>query len=247
MRSITSIIRHSSRAYSNIGITMEKRLNRAFSSAASAVSIESKDDIKNLVGPVYHELLHRGRQKNRLALGDLRKLIQLCDDAETIKYAVLGIELYQRKGQDFSEEACIRANEPMKAASMFLKYENRISAWTTKTAMNRLSESLLAQGEASTVFDVLVMLMDKGFRPDTACIETAIKATVAKGDLVMFQQVEQIAKRFISEADLAEVLSRYEPPSPAPTPDPATDPVVAADENQVQDPAVEASESSVKS
>ena len=109
----------------------------------------------NPVGKLYHELLHRSRGANQLALGDLRKLLEQCKGPDELKYASHAVALYQRKGQDFSEEvnshfisACIRGGQPVVAAAELAKYACRIGAWTTPVAFERLAASLEAQGQA---------------------------------------------------------------------------------------------------
>jgi len=109
----------------------------------------------NPVGKLYHVLLHRSRGANQLALGDLRKLLEQCKGPDELKYATHAVALYQRKGQDFSEEvnshfisACIRGGQPAVAAAELAKYACRIGAWTTPAAFERLVASLEAQGQA---------------------------------------------------------------------------------------------------
>jgi hypothetical protein len=63
----------------------------------------------------------------------------------TIKIKATGaIKVYQKKGQDFSEEvnshyvnASIRANNFAPIVEDFLKYKHRIGAWTTPSSFHK--------------------------------------------------------------------------------------------------------------
>lgn len=39
-------------------------------------------------------------------MGNLKKLILLCENQEHLKYILYSVDLYQLKGYDFSEELC---------------------------------------------------------------------------------------------------------------------------------------------
>lgn len=206
---------------------------KAFSSnvAADTNILTQKDTTP---GRFYHELVFRGRQTNKLALGDLRKLLQKCDGLDTLKYAVLGVELYQRKGQDFSEEvnshfikACLKADDPMRAVPVLLKYKNRIGAWTTVTSLSRLSEGLLAKGEAAAVVDVLEAVTKKGLLPGALNVELALKAAVTNSDPALFQRAAAVGSQTLTAADAEELLRRYPAPPAPPAPALAADPAVA--------------------
>ncbi len=89
-----------------------------------------------------------------------------------MRYAVLGIELYQRKGYDFSEElcshfvrACVMGKSPETAVNVFSKYKNRISAWLTATSLQSLLVSLIEQGKIEQAVQTVEMAVRKGVRP----------------------------------------------------------------------------------
>lgn len=76
-------------------------------------------------------------------------MFKFCTGPEHAKYAVLGVELYQENGQDYSEEisalfvkTCIACQQPMQAVDMFLKINRRIAAWQTVASVKRLVDSV---------------------------------------------------------------------------------------------------------
>ena len=141
------------------------------------------------VGQDFQELVFRGRQGRLLAVGDLRKLLARCQTKDHVRYAVQGVELYQRKRHDFSEEvnshfvsACIRGESPMAAVELFLKPSYRIGAWSTLTSIGRLVDAVGEQGDAVKLKEMLFLLADKGvkFSEDTVFkILTAASKTEA--------------------------------------------------------------------
>lgn len=150
--------------------------HRSFSSTAAESEDQhiDGDEVakrrKSPIGAEYHELLHRSRGVNRLALGDFKNLCIKISDPNDVKYAKYAAELFQRKGQDFSEEtnshfimACIRGGTPNVAVEHFAKSKHRLGAWTTNTSFNRLLEALLEQDTLPDCFpQVLDSLLIKG-------------------------------------------------------------------------------------
>lgn len=57
------------------------------------------------LGAQFQQLQHKGRGSNALKLSALVALLQQCRAPEHAKFPFLLVDLYQRKGQDFSEEA----------------------------------------------------------------------------------------------------------------------------------------------
>lgn len=118
-------------------------------------------------------------QANRLALGDFKSLCMKISDPEDVKYAKLAAELFQTKGQDFSEEinslfinACIRGHSPGVAVEHFAVSKHRLGAWTTNTSFNRLLEALLQQDTLPESFPaVLKILKTKGLYINDASVE----------------------------------------------------------------------------
>ena len=69
---------------------------RQLCEAATASKTDSGkiDKVENKLGALYQEMLHRGRGENRLALGDLRKLLEQCITPDEIKYGKLLLFAY---------------------------------------------------------------------------------------------------------------------------------------------------------
>jgi hypothetical protein len=90
--------------------TSARIISRNFSGSVSvsdSVSSESVTKNINHAGQYYQDLVKRGSKGKLLAVGDLRKLMQLCQKPYHVKYAVLGIKYYQKKGHDFR---CVPTN-----------------------------------------------------------------------------------------------------------------------------------------
>ena len=107
---------------------------------------------KNPLGQESQALVHRGRGAYKVALGDLRQLLQKCQTKEDLKYGRGLVELFQLKGQDFSEEVnshfvamCIRAEQPEVAVKNFAVYKNRLGSWTTPKSFHNLTTAVLNQ------------------------------------------------------------------------------------------------------
>mmetsp|Transcript_18238 Transcript_18238/g.18304 ORF Transcript_18238/g.18304 Transcript_18238/m.18304 type:complete len:283 (+) Transcript_18238:87-935(+) len=215
----------------NIVQFVQSSCYKGFSTVTSSSAIAyPTPDVRNpeTPGQYFHMLLHRGRKSNRLALGDLRKLIQLCDSPDNIKYAILGVELYQRKGQDFSEEvnshfikAFLRANEPLKAVPIFLKYKNRISAWTTITSLNRLVKSLSEHRQTIPIIEILNLLHTKNIKPNYVTIEYALQSSLLTPQLLLnnisvHTHIINIASLHLNKNEVSELLSNYPAPPPPP-------------------------------
>lgn len=191
-------------------------------SIPAAVSVPIVKDVET-PGRYYQYLVHKGRQKNLLGLADLRRLLERCQTEDHAKYAVKGVEYYQLKGNDFSEEinsifikACIRANKPRMAADQILVFKNRIGAWTTVTALNRLLTSLLANGEeAEILVNVITMVIFKGIKINLDTIELALKSCIEKNDYESYVRVQAIAEKgAVSNAQWQSLQSNYPIPEP---------------------------------
>lgn len=127
------------------------------SSAASTSTPSSSSPNLKQWGPPqtpgqYFSHLQRYTDKRKMALGDLRKLLDMCKTPEQVKYAIQAQELFQRRGQDFSEEvnshfikACIRGSNPEAAANVLIKESNRMGAWSTATSLSALVNELSSE------------------------------------------------------------------------------------------------------
>lgn len=124
---------------------------------SSSNNSNNTDDISK----AFTSLIYKGRRGNALGLGDLRKLLQLCTSPSHINFGTQAVLLYQRKGQDFSEEVnshfitavAERCQAPHEAALILAKYKNRIGAWSTGSSLTKLMEALVATGDVEAVAD----------------------------------------------------------------------------------------------
>lgn len=171
---------------------------------------------QSVAGKTFQELLHRGRGGNALALGDLRKLLEMCQSPEEVKYATQAVALYQRKGQDFSEEvnshfvkACIRGGQPTAAATEFAKYGSRIGAWTTPASFDRLATSLEASGAANECISMVHTLSLKGVKLKTDSVAIALKAAAATGDNDVYSKTVESAVKLLGAEEAKSVATQY--------------------------------------
>jgi len=149
------------RRNNNIIRSLSQVVNSSKSSSSSNNS-NSKSDVVNkvvvidnktqldysTVGRYYQTLVHKGGQ-GALGLRDLKHLFEKCLEPDHLKYAIKGVEMYQRKGHDFSEEInslfirlCIAAKNPKAAIDICSVYKYRLGAWSTPTSLKNLIESM---------------------------------------------------------------------------------------------------------
>ena len=154
----------------------------------------------NLPGRYYQDLLFRGRQRRLLAVGDLRKLMQLCVRPSHVRYAVEGVKLFQTKGHDFSEEvnshfitACIRGGNPQAAAELMCIPKHRIGAWSTLTSIGRLIDALDEEKDAELLKNLLFVLAPKGVKFSESavikCLDAAVKTEAFVADEALSHMV----------------------------------------------------------
>ena len=133
-------------------------VSRALSESAAKSDVSaSAESTENPVGRYYHDLVYRGRGHHALALGDLRRLLQMCNTPELARYGLHGVDLYQRKGQDFSEEVnshfirsvAVEGKQAVNVAKVIAVWKNRIGAWGTTTSLQRLMQGLLDQAPSA--------------------------------------------------------------------------------------------------
>ena len=196
---------------------------RAFSDAAPSPS-EGISDGANPVGRYYHDLVYRGRGHNALKLGDLRKLMQMCDSPELARYSLQAMHLFQRKGQDFSEEVnshfvrsvAVDGKQAVVAAKVMAKWRNRIGAWSTTTSLEKLLLALVDQGpyessvaedegngvqeDASDIAALVVELLEVSFKKGVFMSKAVFEAAIK---LVPEQSAETTADTGLSVTEAA--------------------------------------------
>ena len=207
-------------------IGLRGALHRHLSSVAAKHSSEPKSETSssghngpsgttNEVGQFFQNLVFRGRQGRLLAVGDLRKLLELCKTRDHVKYAVLGVELYQRKRHDFSEEvnshfvsACIRGGEPMAAVELFLRPSHRIGAWSTLTSMQRLIDALGEEADGAKLKDMFFLLANKGVRfSEDVIVKIFTAASKAEG-FELTDDLLSAAQHSVYPRDEASIIRR---------------------------------------
>jgi hypothetical protein len=157
-------------------------------------------------------------QDNKLAISDLRNLFYKINAQEHLKYAVLAADLYQRKGQDFSEEvnslfvkACVQAKDPHVAVDYFFLRKKRLGAWTTVTSFNRLTEAVLESGTPGNILGVAELLRYKGLYLNRESVELLVKVSKCISDetqLKTFQDnVKSLAKEILSHTDFNSLIT----------------------------------------
>lgn len=203
---------------------------RSFSSMESIPTVKNELNFPSVTGEIdsswtsrmfFQRMQHKGRKEIVLPMRDLKRLFQMCENVDDLRFAVGGVDLFQRKRQDFSEEInslfiklCIRFNSPQTAATIFLKYKNRISAWTTITALNRLLKSLSERNEVVLIIDMLKVLVSKGVRPNKDSFEIILSCEEFKTDAEQYSTlVELWSASGLDTNDVHDLKNRYPAPS----------------------------------
>lgn len=220
------------------GAFRSARGGRSFSTGAGATLVEpaasssgASAKVKNPLGKDYQELVFRGRGSYKLALGDLRQLLQKCTTKDDVKYGAQMVELFQRKGQDFSEEVnshfvamCIRAGQPELAVKHFSKYNNRIGSWTTPKSFLSLATAAIQASAAAkdkqvatvkdlaTALDVITL---KGVRVTPDSIKLLLQHCGAEPQV--HAQLSTVAARVLGADEGAKLVAQH----PAPVPEAA--------------------------
>jgi len=193
--------------------------------ASSSSSVAAKTS--NPLGKVYNDLLFRGRGGNKLSLGDLRKLLQECKTKDDVKYGAKLVEVFQEKGQDFSEEVnshfvamCIRGEQPLVAVKQFSKYKNRIGAWTTPKSFHSLVTSALTEKDAEVVKELAAALDTMTSKGVKVNADTVGLLYGRSPDAETYTRIKTAASRCLTPDAAAALESAHPPPAPtAPAPE----------------------------
>ena len=138
-----------------------------------------------------------------------------------LTYVKNGVELYQKKGQDFSEEvnahfiqACLRAGNPKVASDLFSVYANRISAWSTPKTFHMLVESLISRNELESVVKMLSIVSKKGVIASKETFDIIfIKLQEVEDKGVMYIKLMTSASKMLTPGDVEYLKSRHPDPS----------------------------------
>lgn len=153
-------------------------------------------------------------------MGELNKLFELCTLPEHASYIPHGINLYQMKRQDFSEStaaefirASIRVNSPKVAATICLKYKNRISAWITPNLLTELVDSLLNQGEIEVTVGMLEVISKKGVKARSVTMESILKVVSSNDQhkVAYYSKALSAASMMLEKEAYDELLKQYPP------------------------------------
>ena len=144
-------------------------------------------------------------------------MIGLCEKPEQLKYVLLGVELFQKKGQDFTEEisslfvkTCIKHNEPLMAVDLFLKLNRRLAAWQTSSSIHRLIESVRSKSSSEYVtqsVNLLGVLSYKGVRLAEPTIRLVTEDASIRNDPILNTRLERIIRKHVQNP--SELLDKY--------------------------------------
>jgi hypothetical protein len=155
-----------------------------------------------------------------LPLDDLRHLLQHCQKPEHLNYITHGLRMWQKKGQDFSEDvashfvrACLRAENPKIAAEICAKYKYRIGAWLTPKPMTPLVEELVKKNEIEVLISMFITISLKGVIATKESFSLLFDAMSAdKKYEEHHAAMMTAASRMLSAEDYAIIAEKYSPP-----------------------------------
>ncbi len=157
----------------------------------------------------------------------MKRLILKCEKPEDFQYALSGVELYQNRAQDFSEEICfhfiaasVKLGDSVSAAKLLAKTDFRIGSWVTKKSSASIFESLASAGETEVLLDLISSLAKRNvlFEPNVAANHLLGSAST-KGDSAIYEKASDVCKQIIPETDLISLRHQYQAPvssTPAP-------------------------------
>ncbi len=188
----------------------------------AAVSGSPSEDISgnvaNPVGRYYHDIVFRGRGHNALSLGDLRKLMQMCDSPELARYSLQAVHLFQRKGQDFSEEinshfvrsVAVDGKQAIVAAKVLSKWKNRIGAWSTTTSLEKLLQAMMEQSPKESSYAEEGSDGDQEEVPDIPALTVELLEVSLRKGVYMSKPVFEIAIQLVPEESPVAAESQEE-------------------------------------
>lgn len=92
--------------------------------------------------------------------------------------------------------------------------KNRIGAWTTPTALGRLTESLLAKGDVVEIINVIDMVNSKGCKPSLETTDKVFEVCSRGNDTSSYEKLEKIARRAYDSEAVDSLVSKYPRPIP---------------------------------
>lgn len=168
----------------------------------------------NSAPQLYHELLHKSRGERKLAIRDLKAILLTCTTPDDVKYAKLAVELFQRKGSDFTEEvaslfvkSCVQGNNPMVVVDMCLQRQNRISAWQTGTSVQRLVDAICSTqssgaekaDQLAKLVEAISIMAEKGVNILPTSMESVLAATTSvQTEAVYSEKIQPMLSQLVS-------------------------------------------------
>ena len=110
---------------------------------------------------------------------------------------------------------CIRGKNLKVAAEILSTYENRLGAWTSPTAFQRLAVELAAQdgsGGAALLTEALDVVTKKGVKVTAASAKLALKACVHEADEALYTKAVAAIARVVDASALKALLASYPKP-----------------------------------
>lgn len=142
-------------------------------------------------------------------------MLNACEPTDA-KYAGLGVDWFQEKGFDFSEElntlfvdACVRGNMPEVAVSRFIYGKGRIGAWSTPKSLNKLFESLREKKDAQAMVNVLETLIPKNVRINNVTVILCLTACCEVQSRDLYRRVVELTHGSLDKEYMETILARH--------------------------------------
>lgn len=142
-------------------------------------------------------------------------MLNACE-ATDAKYAGLGVDWFQEKGFDFSEElntlfidACIRGQKPEVAVSRFIYGKGRIGAWSTAKSLNKLFEALRDKKDAQAMVNVLESLIPKNVRVNNVTVMLCLTTCCEVQSRPLYQRVVELTEGSLDGESMQELLAKH--------------------------------------
>ncbi len=107
----------------------------------------------------------------------------------------------------------VKANDPVTAAQIIVKRDQRLGAWMTKRSTGLLLDSLAASGEVELMVNLVSSLHSKRVLNQPAVVaEVLFKAASAKGDSALYDKASELCEKFVPQTDLIMLRHQYAAP-----------------------------------
>jgi hypothetical protein len=137
----------------------------------------------------------------------------LCSEPSHVKYIIQGLNIYQRKGSDFTEnianhfvESCLRCQNPNEALQVLSKYNYRIGAWLNSKSFHVLISNLNDTVDSGFVLDALKTLAKKGLVPLPETFKLLINFFNEKNDVDSVKFTIDLARSSIDDQSFVNEL-----------------------------------------